>query len=144
MEGFLVCSWISQFHSGPKYLTRGHFYHNFKKVFYSFLKLRHRLLPLSSGCQRNLRTVQSQFDNKLPLCVGEDYEKTPNLKNRQTSCTDRAFKRLHVESAINTQLCYNCFPLPSKPMSLEGHCGTVTDHITGKMNCTSGPGQTAC
>lgn len=29
-------------------------------------------------------------------------------------------------------------------MSLEVHCGTVMDHITGKMHCTSEPGRTAC
>lgn len=51
---------------------------------------------------------------------------------------------LSVESVINRQPCYNCFPLPSKPMSLEGCCGALMDHITGKMCCTSRFGPTAC
>lgn len=29
-------------------------------------------------------------------------------------------------------------------MSLVVHCGTVMDHITGKLHCTSEPGRTAC
>lgn len=40
--------------------------------------------------------------------------------------------------------CYNCFPLPSKPMSLEGHCGAVMDHITEGRHRTSGSGRAAC
>lgn len=79
---------------------------------------------------------------KNKLC-GEDQKTKHQTKKSQQNPQTQPL-RLNVESAINTQLCYNCFPLPSKPMSLEVDCGTVMDHITGKMHCASEPGRAAC
>lgn len=69
-------------------------------------------------------------------------EQTANLKTGKHR--SHHFNRLSVESAINTQPRYDCFPPPFKPMSPLGCGGALMDHITGKMCRSSGFGQDAC